>query len=140
MATAPCRENYRERRKATNTPPAAVRLGLEVLKLQKTYGCLLAGPGRGDCSHFVGMPGMLNYPDTIDVYGRPNGWCQVCWDSEKIRKLYENIRKITADFDQSEKENKVYRKIINGLRSKLNEFSADVMNWIDTERDKELGK
>jgi hypothetical protein len=48
-------------------------------------GCTLAGPGRGDCEHFIGlpgksMPGQHDGPDdTVDVYGKPNGWCWRCW-------------------------------------------------------------
>ncbi len=49
-------------------------------------GCLLAGPGRGDCLHYVGL-----YPvedeTTTDVYGRPLGWCEVCWKIEQLARL-----------------------------------------------------
>lgn len=55
--------------------------------------CELTKPGRGDCSHFVGLPG-TSIPgqhdgpdDTVDAYGKPNGWCWQCWKSEKIRRL-----------------------------------------------------
>lgn len=52
-------------------------------------GCAIAGPGRGDCAHFIGLPG-VSIPgrhdgpdDTLDCYGKPNGWCWVCWLSHK---------------------------------------------------------
>jgi len=53
-------------------------------------GCTLAGPKRGDCSHFIGlpghaMPGQHDGPDdTVDHYGKPNGWCWSCWKDKKI--------------------------------------------------------
>ena len=121
-------------------PHAAVRLAAEVRKLQNSHGCLIAGPGRGDCSHFIGMPTTIAYPETVDIYGRPNRWCQVCWNGEQIRRFQENMKKLAQDFDQSEKENKIYNKILAGLRPKLNDLSADVANWVDNERTKELGK
>jgi hypothetical protein len=51
-------------------------------------GCLYADPGRGDCEHFVGLPGLVirgqhDGPPTEDVYGKPNGWCWHCWWSYK---------------------------------------------------------
>lgn len=43
-------------------------------------GCLVSGPGRGDCMHFIGLP-----PDELadewDEYGYPREWCQGCWNS-----------------------------------------------------------
>ena len=52
-------------------------------------GCEIAGPGRGDCAHFIGLPG-TSIPDrhdgpddTLDCYGKPNGWCWTCWLGHK---------------------------------------------------------
>jgi hypothetical protein len=49
-------------------------------------GCHFAGPGRGDCDHFIGYPSNIHVPqqhdgpdDTVDCYGKPNGWCWYCW-------------------------------------------------------------
>jgi hypothetical protein len=58
---------------------------------EESRGCLKAGPGRGDCLHFVGLPEEFNR-HTTDVYGVPNGWCIVCWlqvraDQTKIDAL-----------------------------------------------------
>jgi len=50
--------------------------------------CLLSGPDRGDCRHSVGLPDVLN-ETTTDSYGRPHDWCQICWDGEKLKKVYE---------------------------------------------------
>lgn len=44
-------------------------------------GCALSGPSRGDCEHALGLPGKSipgqhdGLDDTVDVYGKPNGWC-----------------------------------------------------------------
>ncbi len=54
--------------------------------------CAYAGPGRGDCEHFVGLPGELipgqhdGLDDTVDVYGRANGWCWFCWHSFQLQQ------------------------------------------------------
>lgn len=65
-------------------------------------GCTLAGPGRGDCEHFIGLPG-LSEPgqhdgddDTVDAYGKPNGWCWSCWKSYRIAKLEDRVRELEA--------------------------------------------
>lgn len=56
-------------------------------------GCLFSGTGRGDCEHYVGLPGKSipgahdGKDDTIDEYGRPNGWCEVCWRGRQITFL-----------------------------------------------------
>lgn len=54
-------------------------------------GCLFSDPGRGDCEHSVGLPGRRiigdGTDDTIDEYGRPNGWCEVCWRGRQIQFL-----------------------------------------------------
>jgi hypothetical protein len=51
----------------------------------KSHGCSLAGPGRGDCEHFVGLPAILD-KTTTDVYGKPNEWCWHCWWSYRTHK------------------------------------------------------
>ena len=53
----------------------------EIEQLKAARGCLLSGPGRGDCEHFVG-------PTTeTDEYGVPVGWCIVCWHHAEIERL-----------------------------------------------------
>jgi hypothetical protein len=70
----------------------------EVPRLRDLNGCAFAGPGRGDCEHAVGLPGKSvpgqhDGPDaTVDVYGRPNGWCWFCWHSKQIRDLQKEAR------------------------------------------------
>ena len=59
--------------------------------------CTFAGPGRGDCEHFIGLPGFSipnqhDGPDiTKDSYGKPNGWCWQCWKSYQIAKLHSAL-------------------------------------------------
>jgi hypothetical protein len=54
--------------------------------------CYFAGPNRGDCTHFIGLPGLdqdvdHDGPRTEDEYGKPNGWCWFCWQSHRIEVL-----------------------------------------------------
>lgn len=58
----------------------------------KVRGCLLSGRGRGrgDCAHFIGLPEVED-ENTTDEYGRPHGWCEVCWRGEEIRRLKNSI-------------------------------------------------
>ncbi len=59
--------------------------------------CSYAGPGRGDCEHFTGLPGESipgqhdGPDDTVDVYGKPNGWCWFCWHSLQIQRLRDTV-------------------------------------------------
>lgn len=65
---------------------------VEPRDLTKIRGCLLAGNGRGDCEHAVGLPRVEEYPATVDQYNVPHGWCIVCWKSEIIARLHERLR------------------------------------------------
>ena len=68
-------------------------------------GCLYAGPGRGDCEHFIGLPGQSipnqhdGPDDTVDAYGKPNGWCWSCWRSKRIAELEETERLLQSALD-----------------------------------------
>lgn len=68
---------------------------LEELRAKAIRGCLLAGPGRGDCEHFVGLPKEENR-ETTDEYGRPHGWCQVCWLAEREWRMCNKVRELSA--------------------------------------------
>ncbi len=54
--------------------------------------CDFAAKGRGDCSHAIGLPGKYipgqhdGPDDTVDHYGKPNGWCWQCWKSHQIQQ------------------------------------------------------
>lgn len=61
-------------------------------KDKDTHGCSFSGPGRGDCFNFIGLPGRSitgqhdGDDDTVDCYGKPNGWCWWCWRSHQVEK------------------------------------------------------
>ena len=67
-------------------------------------GCSFAGVGRGDCSNYVGLPGHSipdqhdGEDDTVDCYGKPNGWCWSCWKSEKIERLERQLQPAPKSF------------------------------------------
>ena len=54
--------------------------------VERGPGCLFAGPGRGDCRNFLGLPDVLD-ETTTDVYGKPEEWCWSCWKAEKLNRL-----------------------------------------------------
>ncbi len=65
---------------------------------ERSGGCMLADTGRGDCQNAIGLPG-VSMPgqhdgddDTVDVYGKPNGWCWSCWKSRRIEDLERRNR------------------------------------------------
>lgn len=67
--------------------------------------CHFARPGRGDCENAVGLPGKSisgqhdGEDDTVDVYGKPNGWCWHCWlmhQREQLRGEVEQLKKENA--------------------------------------------
>lgn len=66
-------------------------------------GCMRPGPG-GDCEHYIGLPGKsIGHPDkpaddTVDEYGKPNGWCWSCWKSHQIMKMGAKISASEALF------------------------------------------
>lgn len=57
-------------------------------------GCKLAGPGRGDCFHFIGLPESVE-GKPIDEYGIPLGWCDYCWLHYKVQLLKIALKLIT---------------------------------------------
>lgn len=74
--------------------PAIPGSKIESPDVRSDRGCQLAGPGRGDCEHFVGYPSPIHCPgqhdgpdDTVDVYGKPNGWCWSCWKDHRYYEL-----------------------------------------------------
>lgn len=57
--------------------------------------CRYAGPGRGDCEHFVGRPTVMD-KITCDEYGIPYGWCDYCWLRQQNADLWERIHILEA--------------------------------------------
>ena len=95
----------------------------EMLEYQKcgskqTAGnCTLAGPGRGDCAHQIGLPGVSipgqhdGSDDTVDAYGKPNGWCWQCWKSKQIAMLQEQIAASNVTFEAKKYSPEVLQSI-----------------------------
>lgn len=67
--------------------------------------CRFAGVGRGDCEHFVGLPGKSipgqhdGPDDTVDCYGIPNGWCEYCWAQHQLIEANQRISDLTELLD-----------------------------------------
>jgi len=59
--------------------------------------CLFSEPGRGDCLHFVGLPDKED-ETTTDVYGRPYGWCEICWRGELISRLESYLYQVSLNY------------------------------------------
>jgi len=74
-------------------------------KIERVASALLFGgctivDRPGDCKHAVGLPG-ISVPgqhdgpdDTVDMYGKPNGWCWSCWKSHQIEVLSRRVREL----------------------------------------------
>lgn len=77
-------------------------LKAEVEALRTHAGCILSGPGRGDCFHYVGLPGPSipnqhdGPDDTVDDYGKPNVWCWFCWLDYQNDKLKAEVEAANA--------------------------------------------
>jgi hypothetical protein len=69
----------------------------EITSASKHVWCRFAGPGRGDCAHFIGLPGKSipgqhdGLDDTVDEYGIPNGWCEYCWLEHRYAELQKQL-------------------------------------------------
>ncbi len=83
--------------------PHPIALGNDIEKLANPLqyrGCLFVGvQPRGDCEHFVGMPLELN-KETTDEYGRPHGWCEVCWRGHQIADLKRLMAPVGVSTDR----------------------------------------
>ena len=86
-----------------------VRLRREVRRLQHLQHegtCRYAGPGRGDCENFVGLPGHSipgqhdGLDDTVDHYGKPNGWCWHCWLMHQRDDYSRHLRVANEEVEQ----------------------------------------
>ncbi len=73
--------------------------------------CSLAGQGRGDCTHAVGLPG-ISKPgqhdgpdDTVDAYGKPNGWCWYCWQSYQLMTQHVKIKRLKTIINKLNRNN-----------------------------------
>ncbi len=64
-------------------------------------GCIRPGTG-GDCANYLGLPGKSipdqhdGPDDTVDIYGKPNGWCWSCWKSHQIEEFRLEVQELRA--------------------------------------------
>jgi len=59
----------------------------EYQRISNIRGCMYSKLRHsGDCEHAVGLPEWED-EDTTDEYGRPHGWCEICWCGEQIKRL-----------------------------------------------------
>lgn len=101
--------------------------------LSKIRSCLLAGPGRGDCEHYIGLPKYETYPETTDEYGVPHGWCIVCWHTAIIGRLHERLR-VLGKTIQAERTQELKDAIVKLTHNGL------LLAGFTQECDKALGK
>ena len=105
----------------------------------KRVWCRFAGPGRGDCEHYVGIPKEEKYPETVDEYGIPHGWCEYCWSVEKRNRLTALLEKKDEEIssaqtyiewakkymDKLEAQNKALREMVEYM-SQLKHYGHDI--------------
>jgi hypothetical protein len=80
----------------------------EIMERVESGGCVNAALDHaGDCANAVGLPG-ISIPgahdgpdDTVDAFGKPNGWCWYCWLQHRER---EALRKVAALENESASE------------------------------------
>jgi hypothetical protein len=110
---AHCRDCISKEQLGADIPPWCIDCvrEVELMRLRAFYskvesgggGCVLAGPGRGDCENSVGLPGQSvpgqhdGDDDTVDACGKPNGWCWPCWKSRQIAQLQSEIEKLRRE-------------------------------------------
>ena len=112
----------------------------ELAELKTKDFCQLAGPGRGDCEHFIGLPG-ISIPgqhdgpdDTKDCYDKPNGWCWNCWRSYQLDKLkkelsaskIENAKRAGHGLDQALRIGDLEKELETVLGSPSLKISAEI--------------
>ena len=122
------------------------QLKAEVERLKGSDFCQLTKPGRGDCEHFIGLPGISipgqhdGHDDTKDCYDKPNGWCWACWRS------YENsrLRTLVASYEALNEEVGVefegvdeIKEVIRLLKQERDQLKTEVEREIWERKEKE---
>ena len=80
--------------------------------ITRGIGCLFAGPGRGDCHNFLGLPEVLD-ETTTDVYGKPTEWCWSCWKDEKLNRLTAGNVALKAEIERLRSFEQIAFGVIN---------------------------
>jgi len=92
----------------------------------KRVWCRFAGPGRGDCEHYVGIPKEEKYPETVDEYGIPHGWCEYCWSVEKRNRLTALLEKKDAESKELQRRLDGDTEMMFGYQKELREKDAEI--------------
>lgn len=109
----------------------AWRKEMEQLQERSASGlCLLAGHGRGDCEHFVRLPGLLIAGHHTDDYGKPNGWCWFCWWSYRTQRAEASAPDMAKELAQLKADK---AELVAKLKQLSNGLSVSGRKFYDTE-------
>ncbi len=86
-------DEFMKANKMTSEPDIRLEFDIKPLIELEDGGCTLAGLGRGDCEHAIGLPGR-SIPGVYDgfEYGKPKGWCWSCWKSNTIIEFRREVK------------------------------------------------
>lgn len=107
----------------------------KVVSTDNHVWCRFAGEGRGDCAHFIGLPGKSipcqhdGPDDTVDVYGIPNGWCEYCWCSHQLSEARTKNRELNELLEEHRQQyaNKCLELI--EARKLIPPGGSDLLSW-----------
>lgn len=117
--------------------PEPLPPNVKPVKAWDNAGCAFAGPGRGDCLHFIGFPSPIHKPgqhdgpdDTVDAYGKPNGWCWACWKDFRLTEAsqykYRFIMLCTVLDTWLPEIEKMAEQIIDPSNNVLRKMATDI--------------
>ena len=103
--------------------------------------CAQSGAGRGDCEHFVGLPGNSipgqhdGGDDTLDHRGKPNGWCQRCWDliklAEQRNATQAMVIEASATNEMLEEQRRLAVEAFTQTVATIDNILEPVRDWYD---------
>jgi len=117
------------------------QLKAEVERLKCADFCQLTKPGRGDCEHFIGLPG-ISIPgqhdgpdDTKDCYDKPNGWCWACWrsyENSRLRTLVASYEALSEEVGTEFEGVDEVKEVIRLLKQERDQLKAEVGHAVNT--------
>ena len=78
------------------------------LRRRTRDGLCTREPFGGDCEHMIGLPGKSipgqhdGPDDTVDAYGKPNGWCWSCWRGHQLDELRAENEQLKESRDHAD--------------------------------------
>ena len=113
------------------------QLKAEVERLKCADFCQLTKPGRGDCEHFIGLPG-ISIPgqhdgpdDTKDCYDKPNGWCWACWrsyENSRLRTLVASYEALSEEVGTEFEGVDEVKEVIRLLKQERDQLKAELLD------------